>query len=478
MEKIRLLLLGLLIYSMLSCTENILTPVEAELPVKLYPYETIYDAATFEERRETLVNSLPNSAFALVSTNDIYLRNGDIDFEFRPASNFFYLTGFDEPNAIAIIRKKVYGGFDQPGLNPGLSQSELILFVEERSGVLAQWLGPVYGPEGAMEFFNADTAYGISKFKSVISSILDAQLYESIYANLEVNESLADSFFNCGSTIPPLLDVNEFVDKQRVIKSQLEIDLIQKATDVSVQGFQEAMNFIEPGIYEYEVEAIFDYVLRLNGCPRNAFPTIIASGSNINILHYTANNRKMLSGDLVMIDYGAEYGYYAADVTRTLPVNGKFTTEQATIYNIVLETLNAVIDGASAGVSYYDLYYLNLDIILDRLLEKGIITGNKSEIISSGKYRQYIPAGLAHPVGLDTHDPFPRETSGDKILKENMVMAFEPHIYLNEGDQTVNPAFWNVSARIEDVVLITSTGTQILSSSLPVEIGEIEAAMK
>ena len=478
MEKIRLLLLGFLIFSILTCTENILTPVESGLPIQLYPYETIYDAATFEERRETLVNSLPNSAFALVSTNDIYLRNGDIDFGFRPASNFFYLTGFDEPNAIAIIRKKVYGGFNQPGLNSGLSHSELILFVEERSGVLAQWLGPVYGPEGAMEFFNADTAYGISKFKSVISSILDAQLYESIYANLEVNESLADSFFNCGSTIPPLLDVNEFVDKQRVIKSQLEIDLIQKATDVSVQGFQEAMNFIEPGIYEYEVEAIFDYVLRLNGCPRTAFPTIIASGPNINILHYTANNRKMLSGDLVMIDYGAEYGYYAADVTRTLPVNGKFSTEQATIYNIVLETLNAVIDGASAGVSYYDLYYLNIDIILDRLLEKGIITGNKSEIISSGRYRQYIPAGLGHPVGLDAHDPFPRETSGDKILKENMVMAFEPHIYLNEGDQTVKPAYWNVSARIEDVVLITSAGTQILSSSLPAEIGEIEATMK
>ena len=469
MEKIRLLLLGLLIYSMLSCTENILTPVESELPVKLYPYETIYDAATFEERRETLVNSIPNSAFALVSTNDIYLRNGDIDFEFRPASNFFYLTGFDEPNAIAIIRKKVYGGSNQ---------SELILFVEERSGVLAQWLGPVYGPEGAMEFFNADTAYGISEFKSVISSILDAQLYETIYTNLEINESLADSFFNCGSTIPPLLDVNEFVDNQRVIKSQLEIDLIQKATDVSVQGFQEAMNFIEPGIYEYEVEAVFDYILGLNGCPRTAYPAIIASGPNINILHYTANNRKMLSGDLVMIDYGAEYGYYAADVTRTLPVNGKFTTEQATIYNIVLETLNAVIDGAAAGVSYYDLYYLNRDIILDRLLEKGIITGNKSEIISSGRYKQYIPAGLAHPVGLDTHDPFPKETSGDKILKENMVMAFEPHIYLNEGDQTVDPAYWNVCARIEEVVLITNTGSQILSSSLPVEIGEIEATMK
>jgi Xaa-Pro aminopeptidase len=469
MEIIRLLLLGLLIYSMLSCTENILTPVDSELPARLYPYETIYDAATFKERREVLINNIPNNAFALVSTNDIYLRNGDVDYEFRPASNFFYLTGFDEPNSIAIIRKKVYGGSNQ---------SELILFVEERNSILTQWLGPVYGPEGAMEFFNADTAYGIWEFKSVVSSILNTGLYQSVYANLEVNQSVVDSFYNCGATIPPIYDIDELVDKQRIIKSIIEINSIQKAVDVSVQGFSHAMRIIEPGMYEYEVEAIFDYVLRLNGCPRTAFPTIIASGPNINILHYIANQRKMQNGDLVMIDFGAEYGYYAADVTRTLPVNGKFTTKQATIYNIVLEALRTAINDAAPGVSYYDLYNLNRDIILERLLEKGIITGNKSEIISSGRYRQYIPAGLAHPVGLDTHDPFPRETNGDKILKENMVMAFEPHIYLYEGDQTVNPDYWNVSARIEEVVLITNTGSQILSSSLPVEIGEIEAVMR
>jgi Xaa-Pro aminopeptidase len=231
-------------------------------------------------------------------------------------------------------------------------------------------------------------------------------------------------------------------------------------------------------MYEYEVEAIFSYILKLNGCPRMAFPPLIASGPNINILHYSANSREMQNGDLVMIDYGAEYGYYAADITRTLPVNGKFTPQQATIYNIVLETIRTVLNEAAPGKSYYDLYYRNRDIILDRLLEKGIISGNKSQIISSGQYRQYIPAGLAHPVGLDVHDPFPRETNGDKILKENIVLAFEPHIYLYEGDQTVNSNYWNVSARIEDVVLITSSGARVLSSSLPNEIADLEAMMR
>jgi Xaa-Pro aminopeptidase len=329
-----------------------------------------------------------------------------------------------------------------------------------------------------MEYFYADTAYGIGEFKSVIKSVFDAQLYQSVYANLECNPSLVDSLYNCGATIPTLHEINEIVDNQRVIKSSIELDLIQRAVDVSVQCFSQAIRNIEPGMYEYEVEAIFDYILRINGCSRKAFPTIVASGPNINILHYTANQREMQNGDLVMIDYGAEYGYYAADITRTLPVNGKFTSQQATIYNIILETIRAAINVAAPGVSYYDLYNLNRDIILDRLLEKGIISGNKSQIISSGQYRQYIPAGLAHPVGLDVHDPFPRETNGDKIIKENMVLAFEPHIYLYEGDLTVNPDFWNVSARIEDIVLITNTGTQVLSSALPNEIADIEAMMR
>ena len=470
MEKIKLLLVGVLAISILSCTEEIITPiVESSLPVKLYPYETIYDEVTFKARKEALVNNIPNSAIAVVFTNDIYLRNGDVDYGFRPASNFFYLTGFDEPNAIAIIRKPVFGGSNE---------AELIMFVEERNSILTQWLGPVYGPEGAMKYFYADTAYGIGEFRSVMSSIFNAQLYQSVYANLECNPSLVDSFYNCGATIPIVYDINELVNKQRVIKSSIELNLIQKAVDVSVQGFSQAIKNIEPGMYEYEVEAIFDFILRLNGCSRTAFPTIVASGPNINILHYTANQREMKNGDLVMIDYGAEYGYYASDVTRTLPVNGKFTPQHATIYGIVLETLRAVINDAAPGVSYYDLYFLNRDIILDRLLEKGIISGNKVQIISSGVYRQYIPAGLAHPVGLDVHDPFPKETSGDKLLKENMVLAFEPHIYLYEGDQTVNPDYWNVSARIEDVVLITNAGTRVLSSTLPVAIADIEAMMR
>ncbi|UCE08624.1 MAG: aminopeptidase P family protein, partial [bacterium] len=355
---------------------------------------------------------------------------------------------------------------------------ELIMFVEDREGVLVQWLGPVYGPEGVVEFFGADSAYKFEMFGSCISSYLNSGLYQTVYVNLETNQSVADSFYNSVADTLAVYNVDEIVDALRIIKSPIEINSIQKAVDVSVQAFSEALKTIEPGMYEYEVEALFDYILGVNGCSRTAFPTIVASGRNINVLHYQANQRQMHDGELVIIDFGAEYGYYASDITRTIPVNGKFSPKQATIYEIVLEAHQAAINGAAPGVSYYELYLLARDLMLDRLIEKGIITGKKSDIISSHTYRQYIPAGLAHCVGLDAHDPFPKNEQGDKILKENMVLAFEPHIYLFEGDQTVDQDYWNISVRIEDIVFITTSGSEILSKHLPVEIQKIEELMK
>ncbi|OGU61026.1 MAG: hypothetical protein A2V66_09830, partial [Ignavibacteria bacterium RBG_13_36_8] len=391
-----------------------------------------------------------------------------VDYDFRPSSTFYYLTGFEEPNAAAVIRNTVYGG----------NGVEFIMFVEEREGTLVNWLGPVYGPDGAVEYFGADSAYTFDRLGTTVTSYINSGVYGNIYSNLNENNTVAVIINDSGTDTGQFLSVTGLVDQLRVIKSSVEIALIRNATNVSVQAFTEAINRIEPGMYEYEVDAIMNLILRLNGCPRNAFPTIVASGPNITTLHYPAGTRQMLDGDLVMIDYGAEYGYYTSDLTRTLPVNGSFSTEQRAVYEIVLETHKAIIDLIAPGVSYYYLYNLNIEMMIDGLLEKGIITGNRSEIISSRRYYQYIPAGLAHPVGLDVHDPFPAEANRDKILKENMVMAFEPHIYLYQGDQSVNSAYWTISARIEDTILITANGYEILSSSLPIEIADIEALMR
>ncbi|MCK4578110.1 MAG: aminopeptidase P family protein [Candidatus Marinimicrobia bacterium] len=438
------------------------------LPDKLGPYETFYDKETFQQRRDRLVSILPGDALAVITTSDTYLRNGDIDYDFRPASNFFYLTGFEEPNAVAVIRKT----------SPEVNLSEFIMFVEQRSGSLEQWLGPVVGPEGAVEYYYADSAYGIGNFVSYITAALGTDEYASVYGNFAVNPSLADSFYSSGAAIPPVFDLDAVVDTMRVVKTAIEISSIRKAVDVSVQAFTEGLEAIEPGMYEYEVEAIFGFVAGLNGCPRLAFPTIVASGPNINTLHYDANVREMLDGELVMIDFGAEYGYYAADVTRTVPVNGKFSDKQAAVYQVVLDAHQAVIEAAAPGVSYYYLKDMARDMVIDGLLEKGIITGNKVDIIESQDYQSFIPAGLGHCVGLDVHDPFPRNASGDKILRENMVLAIEPHIYLYEDDPQVNPDYHGIAARIEDDILITADGCQVLSSALPSTIAGIEELME
>jgi len=451
-----------------SCKEYSSEPGTASFPTKLYPYEVVYNAAAFKQRRDDLVQQIPAGSFVLITTNAIYLRNGDVNYDFRPASAFYYLTGFDEPNALAVIRRKTVAP----------SSSELIMFVEERSASTAQWLGSVYGPAGAVQYFGADSAYSSIEFSKMLRAYLGSTTTEHIYANLDDNQGTEQIFRETGGYNFTVYNVDTLLDGMRLIKQPLELGHVRRAVDVSVQAFAEGIRAIEPLMYEYEVDAVFELVRRMHGCPRTAFQTIVASGPNITTIHYTANQRQMASGDLVMIDFGAEYGYYAGDLTRTIPVSGKFTSEQGVIYDIVNKSFDVIIAAAAPGVSFAALSSMNVDILIEGLLQEGVISGAKSTIISSGQYRLYIPASLGHSIGLDVHDPWPRDANGNRILRENMVLAIEPHIYLGAGDLTVAPAYRGVCARIEDDIQITNTGCEFLNVSLPRTRGEIEIMMK
>ncbi|MFC1481951.1 aminopeptidase P family protein [Candidatus Neomarinimicrobiota bacterium] len=468
MQKVTPVFLVMILF--LGCEKEILVPVEQDEDnaAKIKPYEEFYDAATFAQRRNDLVSTLPADALILVVTNDSYLSSGEENYDFRPAQNFYYLTGFEETDAAIVLRRK----------STADNTAEMIMFVQERSATEVQWLGPVYGPAGAIEFFGADSAYNIDLLGPVLDVYNEQMNYQSMYSNLAINRTVVNLLETQLANLPVANDIDETINPMRVIKSDVEIEAIRSAVDVSVQAFTEALPIIEPGIYEYEVDAMMQYIANLNGCERLAFGTIVASGENINALHYDANVSQMYDGDLVMIDYGAEYAYYASDVTRTVPVNGTYTDKQTRIYNIVLEAYNSVIESITPGVNYYDLYSQQLIFIIDRLIEYEIITGNRDDILSSRQYRQYVVGGLGHPVGLYVHDPFPWDAEGVKTLRENMVMAIEPHIYLNEGDQTVDPDYWGISARIEDTVLITATGVEILSAELPNTVAELEQLMR
>jgi Xaa-Pro aminopeptidase len=461
----KVLIFAALLVLLAACSDDISSPVGHEFPTKLYPYEVTYDAATYRQRRDNLVQRIPSGSLILLTTNSVYLRNGDVNYDFRPSSVFYYLTGFDEPNAVAVIRET--GGAP--------SSSQLVMFVEQRSGSSVQWLGSVYGPEGAVTYFGADSAYGSSMVGGWLKQLLASGTVGDVYANLDDNDETRAVFTQAGGDTHSVHNVDSYVDEMRIIKDDLEMRLLQRAVDVSVQAFAEGIRSIAPLKYEYEVESVFDLVLRMNGCPRTAFTTIVASGPNSTTIHYTANKRQMVSGDLVMIDFGAEYGYYAGDVTRTVPVNGTFTSEQAAVYDIVSTSLDAVLAGAKPGVSFEYLSGLNVDILIEGLLQKGVITGTKSAIISSNQYRLYIPASLGHSIGLDVHDPWSKGNYNERILRENMVLAIEPHLYLGAGDLTVSPAYRGVCARIEEDIRITSTGCEILSASLPRKRAEIEA---
>jgi Xaa-Pro aminopeptidase len=457
------ILFGLLVFYIGGCADTIVQPVE-----KLGQYEVSINLLDLKQRRDDLIKKLPANSLVIITTNDLYIRNGDNTYDFRPSSSFYYLTGFEEPNSIAIIRPK----------SSAKDSSEMIMFVEQRNEYQIRWLGSCYGPEGAVKYFNADLAYTYDQFKSILTKYLNTGNYSYIYSNLSENQTVSNLFYSSNSNLPPNKDINLILNEMRVIKSEQEIKMIQKSTNVTLQAFSESIKRIKPGIYEYEIESELNYILKLNGCARSAFTTIIASGPNINTIHYSANNRQMQNGDLVMIDFGAEYGYYASDITRTLPVNGKFSSEQKIIYDIVLEAYNLMIFYTKPGATYSELSEISRNIIIDRMLQRGIISGDKASIITNRTYTKYIPAGFIHSVGLDEHDPFPRSNNPNLELKENMVFAYEPHIYLLQGDESVTPKFRNISVRIEDIILITNTGNKILSKNLPIESESIEQLMK
>jgi len=464
----RATLLGLsLLFALLfiHCGKTGTEPGGPEIPTKLYPYEIAYDSAAFKSRRDRLAQSLPPGSAIVLATHELFLRNGDVQFVFRPASTFYYLTGFEEANAAAIIRPR------------GDSGSEFILFVGERDSAATQLLGPAIRTSEAMKYFGADTAYGIASLPTYIQANLAAGQTQAIYSNASDNEAFATTLDSAVNGVQ-VLDVIPKVDSLRFIKDEREIQLIQKSVDVSVQAFKEGIRSVKAGKYEFEVEAVFDLVSRLNGCPRTAFTTIIASGPNSETIHYTANNRQMRAGDLVLIDFGTEYGYYAADLARTVPVNGAFTPEQAAVYDIILKTQDSVMSLVKPGVDFYGLFKTSASLLIEGLLRQGVISGDKDEIMASNRYLEYAPTGLGHPVGLDVHDPVAFNPEGIPVLSEGVILALEPGIYLKSNDLSVTEGYRGICIRLEDDVRVTASGYELLSRDLPRAREEIEALVR
>lgn len=432
-----------------------------------------FNLAVHTRRRQELLNQIGANDIVIVPTSTVKSRNSDVDFQFRADSDFFYLSGFNEPDAVLV-------------LIPGRASGEYILFCRENDPNREMWDGRRAGLEGAVEQYGADDAFPIEDIGDILPGLMEER--EKVFTNVGrypefdieilgwLNKIKAHA--NSGKHAPyELVDLNHLLFEQRLIKRQDEIILMRKAGKVSAVGHKRAMQRCKPGMYEYQVQAELEYEFRRLGSPYNAYPSIVASGENACILHYTENSAELRDGDLLLIDAGAEYGYYASDISRTFPVSGRFSGEQRALYNITLAAQHAAFAECQPGKTWDDPHQAAVRIIAQGLLDEKILSGSLDEVLETSSYSRFYMHRTGHWLGMDVHDVGDYQVDGDwRELEPGMVFTVEPGIYVAAAAD-VDSRWHNIGIRIEDNVLIRKQGHEILTSDVPTNPDEIEALM-
>ncbi len=402
-------------------------------------------------------------------------RSNDTHYRYRQSSDFFYLTGFDEPEAIAVIA-------------PG-REKEYTLFVRPRDPEREIWDGRRAGVEGARTNFGADEAFPISEFTEKLSDILNGAqtLYYRIgEGNTELDQKIIGQLARMRSMgrrgiSPPqaIIDTGAILHEMRLIKTEDEIALMQRAADIAAEAHREAMREARAGMKEYEIEALIEYVFRRNGASAPAYSSIVGGGANATILHYINNDAELRDGDLLLIDAGAEYQGYASDITRTFPVSGHFTDAQRDIYNLVLEAQTACIEMTRPGVTIDELHEHSVKILTEGMVRLGLLEGEVDKLIEEEKYKQFYMHRLGHFLGMDVHDVGRYHVEGEsRRLESGMVITIEPGLYISAETKDIPEKYLGIGVRIEDDVLVTDEGHRVLTDKAPKEIAEIEKLME
>lgn len=399
-------------------------------------------------------------------------RNQDVDYEYRQDSNFFYLTGFEEPESMCVLA-------------PEHPKYEYILFVRPRDKEKETWTGLRAGVEGALQDYHADMAYPIEELETLLPQFLQdvPVLHYSLNRYPEADQKIFHVLESMrqmqrAGVYPPseIHDPVEVISEMRLFKKAEDIEVLKKAIDISTLGHVSAMKSVAPGKYEYEIQAILEYVFRSGGSMRNGYPCIVGSGPNTCILHYNQNNRQMNDGDLVLVDAGAEWDYYTGDITRTYPVNGKFTAEQRDVYQLVLNAQERAIEACRPGNTHHSVHELAVQVLTQGMIELGLLSGSLEENIENENYRKYYLHRTGHWLGMDVHDTGKYRIANQwRKLEEGMITTVEPGIYIPANDE--HARFRNIGIRIEDDVLITSKGPSVLSATCPKEITELESIL-
>lgn len=414
----------------------------------------------FERRQRVLAQMQPNSALLLFSEIE-KRRNNDCHFPFRQDSYFWYLTGFNEPNAALLLVKT--------------EQAEkAIVFLRPRDPLLETWNGRRLGVERAPQTLNVNEAYSIEDFQTVFPKLMEnlTALYHVPELHPWGDQLLVESAVN----FPVILDWRPMLSEMRLIKSPNEIRLMQQAGQITALGHIKAMQTTRPNRFEYEIESEILYEFNRHGARFPSYNSIVAGGDNACILHYTENDQPLKDGDLVLIDAGCEFAMYAGDITRTFPVNGKFTQPQREIYELVLKAQKRAIELLVPGNSIKKVNDEVIRIKVQGLVDLGILQGDVETLIEQKAHRQFYMHGLGHWLGLDVHDVGEYGEERSRTLEVGMVITIEPGIYISE-EADVPAQYKGIGVRIEDNLLMTEYGNKILTSAVPKEIEEIENLM-
>jgi len=432
------------------------------------------DSNEYSRRRQRLMEQMAPNSLAIVSSAPSTVRNRDVEHPYRQDSDFYYLSGFDEEQAVLVLM-------------PGDEQHEFILFCQEKIPEQEIWTGRRLGPEAAPAQLGADQAYAITDIDTVLPRLMEDKntVYATLGACPEFDHRLigwinhVKTQVRNGITAPrDISALDHLLHEMRLIKSEAEIALMRRAADISAEAHCRAMQTVQPGQFEYQLEAELMHTFMAAGSRWPAYPSIVGAGDNACILHYTRNDAEIKDGDLILIDAGCELDYYASDITRTFPANGRFSKEQAALYQLVLDAQSAAIDAVRAGNPWQQPHDAAVQVLVDGLIELGLLAGSAEECIEQESYRRFYMHKTGHWLGMDVHDVGEYRVNGQsRTLEPGMVLTVEPGLYVAPDDQTVEACWRGIGIRIEDDVVVRDGPCDILTRNVPKTIADIEALM-
>lgn len=430
--------------------------------------------AEYARRRKALMEQMEPNSIAILPAAAVAIRNRDVEHVYRQDSDFQYLSGFPEPEAVIV-------------LIPGREYGEYVLFCRERNPERELWDGLRAGQDGAMREYGADDAFPITDIDDILPGLIEGRdrVYSSMGSNPEFDRHVMEwinvirSKAHLGAQPPKeFVALDHLLHDMRLYKSAAEVKVMREAAQISARAHVRAMQASRAGLYEFSLEAELDYEFRKGGAKMPAYGSIVASGRNACILHYQENDAPLKDGDLVLIDAGCEIDCYASDITRTFPVSGKFSAEQKAIYEVVLKSQEAAFAAIKPGNHWNQAHDATVRVITEGLVELGLLRGAVDELIAAEAYKAFYMHRAGHWLGMDVHDVGEYKVGGEwRVLEAGMALTVEPGIYVSPDNQTVAKKWRGIGVRIEDDVVVTKKGCEILTGDVPKTVADIEALM-